>query len=188
MGTIINSKLPQFSVKAYYAGSFITVTDEDLKGKWSVLFFYPANFCFICPTELTDLAGKYEQYKAMGVEVYSVSTDSHFAHKAWHDMSESIRKVEFPMLADTAGFLARSLGVYIEDEGVANRSTFVVNPDGRIKVAEMQDNYIGRNGDELFRKVQAAIYIADHPGEGCPANWRAGDETVKPNIDLVGKI
>lgn len=188
METIINSKLPQFSVKAYHAGNFITVTDEDLRGKWAILFFYPVNFCFICPTELSDLAEKYEQFKEMGVEVYSVSTDSHFAHKAWHEFSENVRKVKFPMLADRAGVIARSLGIYIEDEGVTHRSTFVINPDGRIKIVEMQDNPIGRNSEELLRKVQAAIFIADHPGEGCPANWKLGDETVKPNIDLIGKL
>ena len=188
MQTIINSLLPEFNVQAFQNGEFKTVTSEDVKGKWAVFFFYPADFTFICPTELEDLASKYEELKKMGVEVFSVSTDSHFVHKAWHDASERIRKINYPMLADTKGDLSRGFGVYIEEEGMAYRGTFLVDPEGKIKLAEIQDNSIGRNADELVRKVKAAQFVAAHPGEVCPAKWNEGQETLKPSIDLVGKL
>jgi peroxiredoxin len=186
--TLINSKIPDFKAQAFVNGEFKTVTQNDLKGKWSIFFFYPADFTFVCPTELGDLADKYEQLKGLGVEVYSVSTDTHFTHKAWHDVSETIKKIKFPMLADPTGFLARSFGVYIEEEGLAYRGTFLINPEGQIKIAEVQDNGIGRNSDELVRKVQAAQFVASHPGEVCPAKWKPGAATLKPGLDLVGKI
>ena len=188
MTPIINSQLPEFSVNAFVNGEFKTVTSADVLGKWAVFFFYPADFTFVCPTELVDIAEKYEQLKAMGVEVYSVSTDSHFVHKAWHDASESIRKIKYPMLADPTGALSRAFGVYIEEDGMAYRGTFVVNPEGKIKLAEVHDNSIGRNADELVRKIEAAQFVASHDGEVCPAKWKAGEETLKPSIDLVGKI
>ena len=188
MTPIINSQLPEFSVNAFVNGEFKTVTSADVLGKWAVFFFYPADFTFVCPTELVDIAEKYEQLKAMGVEVYSVSTDSHFVHKAWHDASDSIRKIKYPMLADPTGALSRAFGVYIEEDGMAYRGTFVVNPEGKIKLAEVHDNSIGRNADELVRKIEAAQFVASHDGEVCPAKWKAGEETLKPSIDLVGKI
>jgi peroxiredoxin (alkyl hydroperoxide reductase subunit C) len=188
MEPIINSKLPEFKVQAYHKGAFKTVSNEDVKGKWAIFFFYPADFTFVCPTELVDLAGKYEQLQSMGVEVYSVSTDTHFVHKAWHDTSDSIQKVNYPMLADPTGVLCRGFGVMIEADGVAYRGTFLVNPEGLIKLAEINDNNIGRNADELVRKVEAAQFVATHSDEVCPAKWQKGDETLKPSIDLVGKI
>ena len=183
MEPIINSSLPEFKVQAFHNGSFKTVSSDDVKGKWAIFFFYPADFTFVCPTELVDIAEKYEQF-----EVYSVSTDSHFVHKAWHDASDSIRKIKYPMLADPTGALSRGFGVMIEDEGMAYRGTFVVNPEGRIKIAEIHDNNIGRNADELLRKVEAAQFVASHDGEVCPAKWKKGEATLKPSIDLVGKI
>ncbi len=188
MQSIINAQLPEFKVQAFQNGEFKTVSNEDVLGKWAIFFFYPADFTFVCPTELVDMAEKYEAFKAEGVEVYSVSCDSHFVHKAWHDASESIRKIQYPMLADPTGILARGFGVMIEEEGMAYRGTFLVNPEGKIKIAEIQDNSIGRNADELLRKVQAALFVASHDGEVCPAKWKAGQETLKPSIDLVGKI
>ena len=173
MEPIINSQLPEFKVQAFQNGTFKTVTNEDVKGKWAVFFFYPADFTFVCPTELVDMAENYDQFQAMGVEVYSVSTDSHFVHKAWHDASESIRKIRFPMLADPTGALCRAFGVMIEEDGMAYRGTFLVNPEGRIK---------------LLRKVEAAQFVATHDGEVCPAKWKKGAVTLKPSIDLVGKI
>lgn len=186
--TIINTVIPDFKVQAFHDGKFKTVTQADLKGKWAVLFFYPADFTFVCPTELGDLADKYEQLKGMGVEVYSVSTDTHFVHKAWHDVSETIKKIKFPMLADPRGHLTRALGVHIEEDGLAYRGTFLVDPEGKIKLAEIQDNSIGRNAEEIVRKVQAAQFVAAHPGEVCPAKWKPGAATLKPGLDLVGKI
>lgn len=188
MEPILNSKLPQFKAMAFHNGDFKQITSEDLKGKWSILFFYPADFTFVCPTELVDMAEKYEQFKAMGVEIYSVSTDTHFVHKAWHDASESIRKIQYPMLADPTGALSRALGVYIEDAGLAHRGTFVVNPEGEIKIVELNDGSIGRDASELLRKVEAAQFVAQHAGEVCPAKWKKGANTLKPSIDLVGKI
>jgi len=188
MQTLINTKVPDFKVQAYHKNDFKTVSQKDLNGKWSVFFFYPADFTFVCPTELGDMADKYAQFQKMGVEVYSVSTDTHFTHKAWHDTSETIKKINYPMLADPTGHLSRSFGVYIEEEGLAYRGTFLVNPEGLIKLAEVNDNGIGRNADELLRKVQAAQFIAAHPNEVCPAKWTPGDKTLKPGLDLVGKI
>ena len=188
MESIINQQLPEFKVQAYHNGQFKTVTSEDVKGKWAIFFFYPADFTFVCPTELVDVAEKYAEFQSLGVEVYSVSTDTHFTHKAWHDTSDSIKKINYPMLADPTGALSRGFGVYIEEEGLAYRGTFVVNPEGFIKLAEIQDNSIGRNADELLRKVEAAQFVASHDGEVCPAKWKKGAETLKPSIDLVGKI
>lgn len=188
MQTIINTKIPDFKVQAYHKNEFKTVTNADLAGKWAVFFFYPADFTFVCPTELVDMADKYQELQKMGVEVYSVSTDTHFTHKAWHDTSESIKKINYPMLADPTGALSRAFGVYIEEEGMAYRGTFLVDPDGAIKLAEIHDNGIGRNAEELLRKVQAAQFIRNHPNEVCPAKWKPGAQTLKPGLDLVGKI
>lgn len=188
MATLINSTVPEFSVQAYVNGEFKTITRKDTLGHWSVFFFYPADFTFVCPTELGDVADRYKELQKMGVEVYSVSTDTHFVHKAWHDASETIKKINFPMLADPTGHLTRFFGVHIEEEGLALRGTFVTNPEGQIKLAEVHDNGIGRNADELVRKIQAAQFVASHPGEVCPAKWRPGEKTLKPGLDLVGKI
>ena len=188
MNTIINSQIPEFTAQAYHNGNFKTISNNDLKGKWAIFFFYPADFTFVCPTELADMADKYAKFQEMGVEVYSVSTDSHFVHKAWHDASETIRKIQYSMLADPTGALSRAFGVMIEEAGMAYRGTFVVNPEGQIKVAEIHDNGIGRNADELLRKVEAVQFIAANPNEVCPAKWKKGEQTLKPSIDLVGKI
>ena len=188
MQTLINTKVPEFKVQAYHKNDFKTVSHADLMGKWTVFFFYPADFTFVCPTELGDLADKYADLQKMGVEVYSVSTDTHFTHKAWHDASETIKKINFPMLADPTGHLSRAFGVYEEASGLAYRGTFLINPEGQIKLAETNDNGIGRNADELVRKVQAAQYIAKNPSEVCSAKWQPGTKTLKPGLDLVGKI
>ena len=184
MEPIINARVPEFTVQAFQNGSFKTVSSKDIEGKWALFFFYPADFTFVCPTELEDLAGKYEQLKEMGVEVFSVST----VHKAWHDASDTIKKIHYTMLADPTGVVSRGFGVYKEDEGVAYRGTFLVNPEGLVKIAEIQDNSIGRNADELVRKIEAAQFVATHDGEVCPAKWKKGSETLKPSIDLVGKL
>lgn len=188
MSSIINSRIPEFKVQAYHNGKFVTVTDKDVIGKWAIFFFYPADFTFVCPTELEDMADNYEQFKKMGVEVYSVSCDSQYVHKAWHDASPSIKKIQYPMLADPTGLLARAFGVMIDGEGMAYRGTFVCNPEGLIKLVEIQENAVGRNADELLRKVEAAQFVATHDGEVCPAKWKRGDSTLTPSIDLVGKI
>ena len=186
--TIINTKVQPFKATAYHNGDFIDVSDTDLLGKWAVIMFYPADFTFVCPTELGDMADHYAQLQEMGVEVYSVSTDTHFTHKAWHDTSDTIGKIQYPMIGDPTGKISRNFGVMIEEDGLALRGTFVINPEGEIKVAELHDLGIGRSAKELVRKVQAAQYVAEHDGEVCPAAWQPGEATLSPSLDLVGKI
>lgn len=188
MQTIINTKIPEFKVQAFHKNDFKTITDKDVSSGWGVFFFYPADFTFVCPTELGDMADTYAEFQKIGVEVYAVSTDTHFVHKAWFDASETIKKIRYPMLADPTGFLSRFFGVYIEEEGLAYRGTFLTAPGGIIKLAEINDNGIGRNASELLRKVQAAQHIAANPGEVCPAKWTLGAKTLTPAINIVGKI
>ncbi len=188
MSNLINTTVKPFKANAYHNGKFVEVSDATLKGKWSVVVFYPADFTFVCPTELEDLANTYAEFQKLGVEIYSVSTDTHFAHKAWHDTSEAIKKVNYVMIGDPTGAITRNFEVMIEEEGLALRGTFVINPDGQIKLCEIHDNGIGRDASELLRKVKAAQYVASHPGEVCPAKWQEGSETLKPSLDLVGKI
>ena len=185
---LINTEIKPLKAAAYHNGKFIDVTEANLKGKWSVVFFYPADFTFVCPTELGDLADNYAEFKSMGVEIYAVSTDTHFTHKAWHDSSETIGKLQFPMVGDPTGAITRNFGVMIEEEGLADRGTFVIDPEGRIQIVEINASGIGRNAAELMRKVKAAQYVAAHPGEVCPAKWQQGDATLAPSLDLVGKI
>ena len=185
---IINSQIKPFKATAYHNGEFVPVTEENLKGKWSVVVFYPADFTFVCPTELGDLADRYAEFQKLGVEIYGVSTDTHFTHKAWHDTSDTIGKIQYPMIGDPTLTLSRNFDVLIEEEGMALRGTFVINPEGEIKLCEIHDNGSGRDASELLRKVQAAQYIAAHPGEVCPAKWTPGAETLTPSLDLVGKI
>ncbi|RUL73070.1 alkyl hydroperoxide reductase subunit C [Dyella choica] len=186
--SLINTEIKPFKATAYKDGKFIDVTEATLKGKWSVVVFYPADFTFVCPTELEDLADRYAEFQKLGVEIYGVSTDTHFAHKAWHDTSDAIKKVKYPLVGDPTGALTRNFEVMIEEEGLALRGTFVINPEGLIKLCEIHDNGIGRDASELLRKVKAAQYVASHPGEVCPAKWQEGAATLKPSLDLVGKI
>ncbi|MEZ2722197.1 alkyl hydroperoxide reductase subunit C [Paenalcaligenes hominis] len=186
--SLINTQILPFKAMAYHNGEFKEYTNESIAGKWSVFVFYPADFTFVCPTELEDLADNYAEFQKYGVEVFSVSTDTHFAHKAWHDTSEAIGKVNYPMLADPTHQLARNFQVLIEEEGLALRGTFIVNPEGQIKTMEVHDNGIGRDAKELLRKVKAAQYIAKNPNEVCPAKWEEGAKTLAPSLDLVGKI
>ena len=188
MANLINTEVKPFKATAYHNGKFIDVSDADLKGKWSVVFFYPADFTFVCPTELGDLADNYAEFKKMGVEIYSVSTDTHFTHKAWHDTSETIKKIQYPMIGDPTGLLSRNFEVMIEEAGLAERGTFVIDPAGKIQIIEVNAGGIGRDASELLRKVKAAQYVAAHPGEVCPAKWKEGEATLAPSLDLVGKI
>ncbi len=184
----INKKVVEFTVQAYVGNEFKTVTKDDILGKWSVFFFYPADFTFVCPTELEDLANKYEDFKNIGCEIYSVSCDTHFVHKAWHDASKTIQKIQYPMLADPTGVLARGFDVMIEEDGMAERGSFIVNPEGKIVAYEVTAGNVGRNADELFRRVQASQFVAEHGDQVCPAKWQPGAETLKPSLDLVGLI
>lgn len=186
--SLINTQVKPFSATAYLNGKFVDVTQDTIKGKWAVFMFYPADFTFVCPTELEDLADHAAEFKKLGVECYGISTDSHFAHKAWHDTSDAIKKVNYALIGDPTQALSRNFEVLIEEEGMALRGTFVINPEGVIKVMEVHDNGIGRDASELLRKVKAAQYVAAHPGEVCPAKWTEGAATLTPSLDLVGKI
>ena len=184
----IGKQIVDFKVQAFVKNDFTTVTKEDVLGKWSVFFFYPADFTFVCPTELEDLANMYVDFQAAGCEIYSVSTDTHFVHKAWHDTSGTIKKIKYPMLADPTGLLSRGFDVMIESDGLAERGTFIVNPEGEIVSYEVVAGNVGRNAEELYRKLKALQFVAEHPSEVCPAKWKEGNATLQPNIDLVGKI
>ena len=186
--SVINTEILPFKATAYKDGEFIEVSDADLKGKWSVVVFYPADFTFVCPTELGDLADNYAEFQKLGVEIYAVSTDTHFTHKAWHDTSDTIQKIQYPMIGDPTGTITRNFGVMIEEAGLADRGTFVIDPQGVIQIVEINAGGIGRDALELLRKVKAAQYVASHPGEVCPAKWKEGDATLAPSLDLVGKI
>ena len=188
MKSLINTEVLPFHATAFHNGQFVQVSDADLRGKWSVVFFYPADFTFVCPTELADLADNYAEFKKLGVEIYSVSTDTHFTHKAWHDSSDTIRKIDYVMVGDPTGTISRNFGVMIEEAGLADRGTFVIDPQGKIQIVEINAGGIGRDASELLRKVKAAQYVASHPGEVCPAKWKEGEATLKPSLDLVGKI
>ena len=161
---------------------------KDLRGKWTILFFYPADFTFVCPTELEEMAKHYEAFKGENAEVVSVSTDTPFVHKAWHDESPAIKQIEYPMAADPSHELSDLFGVLIEDEGVALRGTFIIDPEGVIKGVEINDNSIGRSAKETLRKFKAAKYVSENPSNVCPASWDEGDDTLTPGLDLVGKI
>lgn len=188
MENLIGKKLPHFELEAYRQNRIIKVKPEDFKGKWLVLAFYPADFTFICPTELEELAEYYSEFKKAGAEILSVSTDTVYVHKAWHDASAAIKKIKYPMLADPAAKLCREMGTYLEEEGVSLRATFIVDPKGVIRAYEIHDNSIGRSAAEILRKLQAAKFVSEHKGLVCPASWKPGKKTLKPGLDLVGKI
>ena len=185
---LINSPLQPFKATAYKEGKFVDITDADVKGKWAVFFFYPADFTFVCPTELEDLADIYPTLQGMGVEVYSVSTDTHFCHKAWHDTSPAIGKISYYMVGDQNHDISNQFGVLRPGVGLADRGTFVLDPEGNIQLVEITPEGVGRNAAELLRKIKALQYWTSHPGEVCPAKWEEGAETLAPSLDLVGKI
>ncbi|QIG79471.1 alkyl hydroperoxide reductase subunit C [Stakelama tenebrarum] len=184
----IGDKLKPFTTQAYKEGKFVEVSDTDVTGKWAVFFFYPADFTFVCPTELEDLADIYPKLQEMGVEVYSVSTDTHFCHKAWHDTSEAIGKINYYMLGDQNHTISNNFDNLREGVGLADRGTFVVDPEGVIQLVEVTPEGVGRNAAELLRKIKALQYWVSHPGEVCPAKWEEGEKTLAPSLDLVGKI
>ena len=186
--SVLNTEIKPFKASAYKDGKFIELTEADVKGKWAVFFFYPADFTFVCPTELGDVADNYAEFQKMGVEIYSVSTDTHFVHKAWADASETIAKIKYTMIGDPTGELTRNFENMREGQGLADRGTFIVDPQGVIQAVEITAEGIGRDAGDLLRKVKAAQYVAAHPGEVCPAKWKEGAETLKPSLELVGKI
>jgi peroxiredoxin (alkyl hydroperoxide reductase subunit C) len=184
----INEPAPRFQAEAFHNNEVKKINLDQFKGKWVILFFYPADFTFVCPTELGDLADNYQTFQDLNAEILSISTDTTFVHKAWHDNSETIKKIKFPMLADPTGKICKSYQTYIEEEGLSLRGTFIIDPEGILKAFELHDNSIGRSTKELIRKVQAAQFVSQHGDEVCPINWEPGKETLKPGLDLVGKI
>ncbi len=186
--SLINTEVQPFKANAFKNGEFITVTEADLKGKWSVMIFMPAAFTFNCPTEIEDAADHYAEFEKAGAQVFVVTTDTHFSHKVWHETSPAVGKAKFALVGDPTHALAKAFDVLIPEEGLALRGTFVINPDGVIKTMEVHDNSIARDVTETLRKLQAAQYVANHDGEVCPAKWKEGQKTLKPSLDLVGKI
>ena len=189
-GVLVLKAMPEFKAEAFNAatGHYVEVNSEDYKGKWTVVCFYPADFTFVCPTELEEMAEYYDKFQAENAEILSFSTDTEFSHLAWHQSSEAIGKIKFPMGADPTGRISKIMGTYIENEGLSLRGTFLINPEGKIVLLEINDNSIGRSASELLRKLQAAKYVAEHDGQVCPASWEPGKDTLEPNEDLVGKI
>jgi len=185
---ISDLEIANLEFEAFHNNEIKRLRLSDYKGKWLVLIFYPADFTFVCPTELEEAANYYDEFKKLGAEVLSVSTDTVYVHKAWHEVSPAIKKVKFPMVADPAGKLCREFGTYIEEEGISVRGSFIIDPDGKLVAYEMHDNSIGRSAKELLRKLQAAIFVREHKGEVCPASWEPGKKTLKPSLSLVGKI
>ena len=186
--SLINTKVAPFKANAYLDGKFIEVTEQSLQGKWSVLIFMPAAFTFNCPTEIEDAANHYAEFQAMGAEIYIVTTDTHFSHKVWHETSPAVGKARFPLVGDPTHQLTRAFGVHIDEEGLALRGTFVIDPAGTIKTLEIHDNAIARDVKETLRKLKAAQFVAANPGQVCPAKWNEGAKTLTPSLDLVGKI
>jgi len=186
--SLINTTVQPFKTTAFLNGKFIDVSDESLKGKWSVLIFMPAAFTFNCPTEVEDAADNYAEFQKLGAEVYIVTTDTHFSHKVWHETSPAVGKAKFPLVGDPTHTLTNAFGVHIAEEGLALRGTYIINPEGQIKTAEVHSNEIARDVKETLRKLKAAQYTAAHPGEVCPAKWNEGAKTIAPSLDLVGKI
>jgi peroxiredoxin (alkyl hydroperoxide reductase subunit C) len=186
--SLIGKEINPFVAQSYKDRKFVEVTDGDVRGNWAVFFFYPADFTFVCPTELEDLADHYDELQKIGVEVYSVSTDTHFSHKAWHDSSPAIGKIRFHMLGDQNHAISTNFGVLREGQGLADRGTFVVDPDGVIQIVEITAEGVGRNAAELVRKIRAAQYVRNNPGQVCPAKWEEGEDTLAPSLELVGKI
>ncbi len=184
----VGDKIPEMQLDAYHEGEIRKVSLSDYNGKWTVILFYPADFTFVCPTELEEAAEHHEEFMKEGAEILSVSTDTAFSHKAWHDNSPAIKKIKYPMLADPTGKMSREFGTYIESEGLSMRGTFIIDPEGIVKSVEMHDNDIGRNIKETLRKFQAAKFVNEHKGLVCPASWTPGKDTLKPGVDLVGKI
>lgn len=184
----IGNQVPDASFKVFHEEDEKEMKISNFKGKWLILFFYPADFTFVCPTELEEMAGLYEAFKKENAEVVSVSADTIYVHKAWRDASKAIGKIKFPMASDANHALSEMFGVLIEKEGVALRGSFVIDPDGVLQIVEINNNNVGRNAKELLRKLQASKFVREHGDKVCPASWNPGDDTLEPGFDLVGKI
>ncbi|MFZ6036168.1 MAG: peroxiredoxin [Patescibacteria group bacterium] len=185
---LIGREIPDFELESFYKNDFHKIRLSEYRGRWLVMLFYPADFTFVCPTELSAAADYYDRFQAINAEIVSISTDTAYVHKAWHDESKAIHKITFPMLADPTGQVCRAFGTYLEDEGLSLRASLIIDPEGRLRAMDIHDNSIGRSIEEIYRKLQASQYVHEHAGEVCPASWKPGDKTLKPDIALVGKI
>lgn len=184
----IGDKVEDFETDAFYEGDIRKVRLSDYKGRWVVMLFYPADFTFVCPTELSEMADHHDEVRELGGEVLSLSVDTAFVHKAWHDQSPSIKKIRYPMLADPARRICAQFGTLDENEGLSVRGTFIIDPEGVLKAMDVHDNSIGRSAKEIMRKLKASKFVSENDGMVCPASWEPGDETLKPGVDLVGKL
>jgi peroxiredoxin (alkyl hydroperoxide reductase subunit C) len=188
----VGTEVPNFEMETYNPATRefgkASLAEFREKQQWTILVFYPADFTFVCPTELADLADKYEALRKLGAEVLSVSTDTKFAHLAWRDTERLLQNVKYPMAADPTGAVSRLFGVYDAKTGLALRGTFVINPAGVLVSSEVNFYNVGRNADELLRKMEANAYLATHPDEACPARWKQGAKTLKPDEKMVGHV
>lgn len=188
----VGQSVPNFEMDTFNpkTAEFSKVELEEFKKqrKWTVLAFYPADYTFVCPTELADLAQRHEALTKIGAELISVSTDTKFVHLAWQREEKLLEGVKYQMAADPTGKVSRLFGVYDENSGLALRGTFIINPEGMLTASEVNFYNVGRNADELLRKVEANVYLASHPDEACPAKWSNGAKTLKPGAGMVGRV
>ena len=185
----IGSQIPHFELSAFYQDDLTTISLNDFSDKWLILLFYPADFTFVCPTELEQAAQMEKEFTKLNAQIISISTDTHFVHKAWHDNSKAISKIKYPMAADPTGEFCRTYNTYNPAEGLSFRATYIIDPDQKIISYDVHDNSIGRDMNEVLRKLQAAHFVRENDGVlVCPASWKPGDKTLTPGKDLVGKI
>lgn len=185
--SLLYKEVDDFEAYAYHQKQFKKITKKDLLGKWTLFFFYPADFTFVCPTELEDLQEKYQEFKKVNCEIYVISTDTHFAHKTWHDISENISKIEYPMIGDPTHSLTYDFDVFDENDGLAQRGSFIIDPEGKIVVYEVNAGNVGRNADELLRRLHACQFVYEHGDNVCPAKWKLGEKTIQTTIENIGK-
>ncbi|HOP62114.1 MAG TPA: redoxin domain-containing protein [Spirochaetota bacterium] len=176
--TIIGRKVYLPVLTAFHKGEIKEIDLKDYRGKWMILFFYPADFTFVCPTELKELSDYYSDFTGAGAEIFAISTDSAYVHRAWQKDNVLLKNVKFPMLSDRSGSFSRAMGVYESSKGTAIRASFIVDPDGVVVAAEYSHESIGRNSGELLRKLDAAIAVRKGGGGFCPAGWTEGSELI----------
>jgi peroxiredoxin (alkyl hydroperoxide reductase subunit C) len=184
----VDQKFPHFSLEVYEPekDDVGRLTSKDLTGKWVILFFYPADFTFVCPTELADLNKLYPEFRKMKVEIVAVSTDTVYTHKAWLEMEELLKGIKFPMAADHNGRFSKELGIYDEEKGMAQRASYIIDPEGILRSVDIVADAIGRSAEEQMRRLKALQYVSAHPGNVCPLNWEELG-TIKPSVKKAGK-
>ncbi len=186
----IGQQFPVFKMETYFPSDQSTkyITNQDYQDSWVVLFYYPADFTFVCPTELKDMAERYDEFKKLNAEVVAVSTDTVYTHKAWRDTEQLLAQVDYPLAADHDGALAKSLGIFNHGSGVADRGVYIIDPDGKLQAYEIVADNIGRAAGEILRKLKALAFVRDNPNQACPASWDTGAKSLTPDISIVGKV